>query len=425
MSASAQTAVTATTAAPSAVPVAVPGATSDPRSGGSGGRPAADGPSAPGALVSGPTERRPDDRPRLALLDVTRLAAALSVVLYHWTAWHHTRFSTDGRLALEVWPVLGRLTALGALGVQLFFLVSGFVIVLSVAGRSPAQYLGSRIGRLYPAYWVAVPAAALMLFVLWPELGARRSPAEILPNLTMLQGGMDGAGHLDGVYWTLWVELKFYATVLLLVLLRWTSPRSLLVFAVAWPVGGTLLAWATAALGVGGAAVSHVLFPEYSALFASGIALYLLHRHGHTPGRWAALLLCAGLSADWSAPIQARETLETTGLAVPVGVVAAVVLGMLAWVAAIVLTPAARWRVPGAKTAGALTYPLYLFHQLWGWWLIGLLVPLIGPRWTLPLVLAVLLTWSWAVHRGIERPLGPRLRRGVTRALERVPLLRG
>lgn len=52
-------------------------------------------------------------------------------------------------------------------------------------------------------------------------------------------------------------------------------------------------------------------------------------------------------------------------------------------------------------------------------------MPLVGPQWTLPLVLAVLLAWSWAVHRGVERTLGPRLRRGVTRALERVPLLRG
>ncbi len=418
MSASVQTTAATTTAAPSGAPVAGPGA------GRSAVRPdsAAADPAAPGvaAPAAGPVARAP----RLALLDVTRLAAALSVVLYHWTAWHHTRFSTDGRVALEVWPVLGRLTALGALGVQLFFLVSGLVIVLSVVGRTPAQYVGSRIGRLYPAYWAAVPAAALLVFVLWPEVGAARSPTEILPNLTMLQGGMGGVGHLDGVYWTLWVELKFYATVLVVMLLRWTTPGRLLAFAVGWPVLGTLLAGLSSAVGTGEEAVSHVLFPEYSALFAAGIVLYLLHRRGHTPPRWAALVVCSGLAAAWSAPIQARETLETTGLDVSVPLVAGVVLAMVAWVAVTVLSPAARWRIPGAKAAGALTYPLYLFHQLWGWWLIGLLVPLFGPRWTMPLVLAVLLVWSWAVHRWIERPLGPRLRDAGTGALERVPGLR-
>lgn len=86
-----------------------------------------------------------------------------------------------------------------------------------------------------------------------------------------------------------------------------------------------------------------MLVPEYSALFAAGVALYLLHRHGHTPARWGALVLCAVLATSWSAPIQAHETLETTGLEVPVGVVAAVVLGTVVWVAATVLTRAAHW----------------------------------------------------------------------------------
>lgn len=132
--------------------------------------------------------------------------------------------------------MLGRMTVLGALGVLLFFLVSGSVIVLSVAGRSPAQYLGSRIGRLYPAYWAAVPAAALLML-----------------------------------------------------LLRWTSPRRLLVLALLWPAGGALLKGLTARLGAGQELVGHMLFPEYSALFAAGTGLSLLHRHGHTPGRWAAV----------------------------------------------------------------------------------------------------------------------------------------
>lgn len=312
-------------------------------------------------------ERLPSASPRsagrLQALDATRLAAALAVVLYHWTAWHHGEWDGEDTVALEVWPVLGRLSSLGSLGVQLFFMVSGLVILLSALGRSPARYLGSRVGRLYPAYWVAVLLAGLLLFVIWPEAGEGRSPVQILTNLTMLQGGLGGGQpHLDGVYWTLWIELKFYATVLVLLLLGWTTPDRLLAFAVLWPVLGTALWWAARGHAQAATAVSTWLFPEYSALFAVGIALFLVHRHGGTPARWAAV-----------------------------------------------------------ATAGALTYPLYLHHQLWGWWLIGRLTTVLGPRPTLAVALVVVLGWSWVVHRWVERPLGPRLRDGATRLFERVP----
>lgn len=375
-------------------------------------------------MTSAPTAPATSRRPgsRLQALDATRLAAALAVVLYHWTAWHHGEWDGGDTVALEVWPVLGRLFSLGSLGVQLFFMVSGFVILLSALGRSPARYLGSRVGRLYPAYWVAVLMAGFLLFVVWPEAGEGHHPVEVLTNLTMLQGAIgDGQPHLDGVYWTLWIELKFYATVLVLLLLRWTTPGRLLAFAVLWPAVGSALWWAVREHVQASSAVSDWLFPEYSALFGVGIALFLVHRHGHSPARWAAVTVTAVLAIGWSTRIQTRETLTTTGLAVPSWVVAGVVAAMVVWVALATVGPPARWHVPGAATAGALTYPLYLHHQLWGWWLIGRLMPHLGPRPTLAAVLALLLVWSWVVHRWVERPLGPRLRDGATRLFARVP----
>lgn len=366
------------------------------------------------------TPRRPGSR--LQALDATRFAAALAVVLYHWTSWHHGEWDGGDTVALEIWPVLGRLSSLGSLGVQLFFMVSGFVILLSALGRSPARYLGSRVGRLYPAYWVAVLLAGLLLFVLWPEAGEGRSPVQILTNLTMLQGALGGGQpHLDGVYWTLWIELKFYATVLALLLLRWTTPVRLLAFAVLWPLFGTALWWAARGHAQASSTVSHWLFPEYSALFAVGIALFLVHRHGGTPTRWAAVAVTAVLAVAWSTRIQVRETMATTGLVVPWWVVAGVGTAMVVWVAVATVGPAARWHVPGAAAAGALTYPLYLHHQLWGWWLIGRLTPILGPRPTLIVTLALVLVWSAFVHRWVERPLGPRLREGASRLFERVP----
>lgn len=248
-------------------------------------------------------ERLPSAPPRpagrLQALDATRLAAALAVVLYHWTAWHHGEWDGGDTVALEVWPVLGRLSSLGSLGVQLFFMVSGFVVLLSALGRSPARYLGSRVGRLYPAYWVAVLLAGFLIFVLWPEAGEDHRPVEVLTNLTMLQGVIgDGEPHLDGVYWTLWIELKFYATVLVLLLLRWTTPTRLLAFAALWPALGTALWWAARADAQARTAVSDWLFPEHPALFGVGIALFLVHRHGGSAARWAVVALCSVLAVS-------------------------------------------------------------------------------------------------------------------------------
>lgn len=378
---------------------------------------AAPAPASPAA--AGPGGRR---GPRLALLDALRLLAALAVVLFHWTAWHHGHWGRHGEPAAEAWPTLSQVTSVGSLGVQLFFIISGFVILLSCWGKSPAKFIGSRVGRLYPAYWVAVLAAAVLLFVLWPELGVNRSPGEILPNLTMFQGGMDGVGHLDGVYWTLWVEMKFYLWILAFMLIGTTEKR-VLAFTVAWPLAGTVLQWALGAAGQDVDWVLVLLFPEYSALFAGGMALFLLHRFGHSPERWAALGLNGVLAASWSARIQQRETLELTGYDYPLWLFAAIVVGLFGLVALLSLTRLSSVQVPGASFAGSLTYPVYLTHQLWGWWVILLLSPVLPPGAVLAVALGAVLTVSYGIHRWVETPLGPRLSAQVTAAVGSLPVV--
>lgn len=364
---------------------------------------------------------QPRARPRLALLDGLRLVAALGVVLFHWTAWHHGNWGRHGDPATEAWPWLSQFTAVGALGVQLFFIISGFVILLSSFGKSPARFVGSRVGRLYPAYWLAVLASSALIFAIWPELGAQREPADIWANLTMFQGGL-GVGHIDGVYWTLWVEMKFYLWILAFTLVGMTV-RRVLAFALAWPLLGNALYTGLGAAGQDVGWVQHVFFPEYSALFAGGMALFLLFRFGHTPLRWAALALNVVLAAWWSAGIQRRETAELTGYDYPLALYVAIVVALFAVVAVLVLTPLARVELPGATLAGCLTYPVYLLHQLWGWWVIMLLSPFLPKEWVLALALAAVLGTAWAVHRWVESPLGPRLQRAVTAGVGRLPVV--
>ncbi|TWG75818.1 hypothetical protein L603_000800001170 [Cellulosimicrobium cellulans J34] len=68
---------------------------------------------------------------------------------------------------------------------------------------------------------------------------------------------------------------------------------------------------------------------------------------------------------------------------------------------------------------GALTYPLYLVHSSWGRWVIESVHPYLSRAATLAVAAAVCVLLAWVVHRAVERPLGPRLRRALDRDLRR------
>ncbi len=50
-------------------------------------------------------------------------------------------------------PTLGPLVRYNYLGVNLFLIISGFVILMSVQGKGVRGFIVSRATRLYPAYW--------------------------------------------------------------------------------------------------------------------------------------------------------------------------------------------------------------------------------------------------------------------------------
>ena len=119
------------------------------------------------AAPGGPDGHQPQ-RPRIRVLDGLRLFAALMVVSYHYF----------GFVSMP--------TAYGWLGVELFFLISGFVICMSSMGHTVGQFATSRIVRLFPAYWFGVLLTSAVLLI-W-EVRQAPSLGEIAVNLTMLQG---------------------------------------------------------------------------------------------------------------------------------------------------------------------------------------------------------------------------------------------
>lgn len=352
---------------------------------------------------------------RIALIDGVRLVAALVVVLYHYTAWHHDRWGTSA--AVQAWPNLSHFTMFGNMGVQLFFIISGFVILLSSYGRTKARYIGSRVGRLYPAYWVGVLLTGSLVLFVWSKPAPTLNGWEVLVNLTMFQGAFK-VENVDGVYWTLWSELRFYIMILILMSLKWLTPKKVLLFAFLWPVIALLFFWAFPD-GVAAVWVDQLLQPKYAGLFTGGMALFLIYKFGHSWTRWAVLLVSATIAAYHTGIYGPSEAAEFVGFEPPAVTYWFIVFGFFGLMALITLTPLSQVNFAGLQTAGAVTYPLYLLHQVIGWWLIGLFSPFL-PRWlTLVLVIAMVGFAAWLINRYVEQPYGKKLAKAVENSLSR------
>ncbi|MEU3658397.1 acyltransferase [Streptomyces sp. NPDC032940] len=346
---------------------------------------------------------------RLRALDGLRLVAALMVAAYHYGGRGGAVTDAWGSSAQLQFPTLHTFFAYGCLGVQVFFVISGFVICMSGWGRSLNAFVASRASRLLPAYWAAV-ILVTAVFALPVVVYDAVSPSDALVNLTMLQQPL-GAERVLGVCWTLWVEVRFYALFALCVVLPGANRRRVLMFCGGWLLAAALADAAHEPL------LELVLMPEYAPFFVGGVGLYLLHRDRRDAHAWG--LVAAGFLIGqhyavrdlWNATDPNAFAHRTT-----FGIVLVVAFGFVA-VAAVALgwLNRADWR--WLTVAGALTYPFYLVHEHLGWVAIrflhrGLHVPSAA---AFALTVAGMLGLAWLLHRFVEKPLTPRLRAALGR----------
>ncbi|EFL19628.1 predicted protein [Streptomyces sp. C] len=344
---------------------------------------------------------------RLAVLDGIRVLAALAVLFYHYVV----LASAWGRSTTDVFPVARRFAVYGWLGVEVFFLVSGFVICMSAWGRSLGDFAVSRVARLFPAYWTAVVLTSLVLYA-WPEVRSIARFTDVVVNLSMLQGGL-GVPHIDDAYWTLFVELKFYA-LFALVVMRGVTYRNCVLFCGVWTLAGAV------APAIDNGVLSFFAIPSSSPYFIAGMAFHLMHRFGPNAVLWAVVgvqyLLAQHYVRDRMISSLGRAAAEQTPswpahviILLGFAVMAALALGVLDGI---------RWR--WLRHAGAVTYPLYLIHMMVGLTVIHHFRDRVAP---VPLALgttAGMLVVAWVVHRFVERPLGRRLGAGLRRGIEDV-----
>lgn len=103
---------------------------------------------------------------------------------------------------------------LGEAGVDLFFVLSGFVMVhVTGASETPGEFLGKRVGRIVPLYWVATTLAIALVLIMPTALQrADLSLASVIASYAFIPYP-DGAGILQPILfvgWTLNYEMSFY-----------------------------------------------------------------------------------------------------------------------------------------------------------------------------------------------------------------------
>ncbi|WP_219499916.1 acyltransferase family protein [Nonomuraea ceibae] len=336
-------------------------------------------------------------RDRLYEIDALRISAAVAVVVYHYV--FSGPESGDSPLSF---PAAGEVARYGYLGVDLFFMISGFVVLLNAWDRGPRAFLVSRIVRLYPAYWVAVTITA----VVSATLSQGQFPVTLVQyaaNLTMFNALPD-IPNVDVVYWTLWAEIRFYALILALTWFGVTRGR---VTAMLW---GWLALTFLVQAGVLPPVADLVVQSEFAHYFIAGMALCLVYRDGLTPQPGLIIGLCLGNALHRGVAF-AGKVGERYGTEIAPVVVVTVIVAIFVVMTLIALRVTRPLGRPWFAVPGALTYPLYLVHAHVGFVIFTGLGDRVPPYVLLGGTIALMGLVAYAIHVLAERPLAGVLKR--------------
>ncbi len=351
----------------------------------------------------------------IAPVEGLRGVAVLLVMAFHYAIVLDPRFADPWIAAADAWLPAKVVVRNGMLGVDLFCLLTGFLLVLpwlrrAADGRaapSATAFYRRRIRRVLPAYYVHLLILFVVLVPLLRGLEAwRYDPAYFFKNLSAhvflvhyLSPVTSASLGVNGALWTLSLEAQFYLLLPLLASMfaraPWRTALALLVTSLAWR-------W--------GASPSHFLqtqLPGYLGHFAAGMlaARAWLHWRDRPPSdaasmAWLAIAACAG-ALLWS--------LHAPGGWFLGDFTWALVLAALATILVATVARGAAWSRPllanpALLLAGRLSYSAYLYHLpvilLW-----NLYGPAVSGSWIVfPSYVATVLAIAWLSYRYVELP---------------------
>lgn len=318
-------------------------------------------------------------------LDLLRFFAACIVMIFHLAFWSwafpagQVALASHGVADFQDWTTFA---PFGWAGVQIFFVISGFVIVVSAERSNPFKFFVSRFTRLVPAVWIC----ATITLLAWQLVDAPTSPLSMFAMYVRSVAFFPTGAWIDSVYWTLGVEICFYALVCALLLAdrqRWIVPVMCgvgLISTLFW-VGYTVAAMdrnsAIFAVfsQVQWSRLGQLTLIQHGVFFAFGVMLWsrLLKQRAPSQLAWLAVFAIGGCLQIAG---ESMLKLEKTGMSFSPLTPCAIWLGAMLffWLA---VANNARvqqlpiWVLQLLRRLGLMTYPLYLLHNVTGGALMG------------------------------------------------------
>lgn len=198
---------------------------------------------------------------RIQVLDIFRGVAVILVMLYHYTSMYRILYQHKFPEQYDC--------KYGYLGVQFFFIISGFVIFMTLGKvKNAADFLYKRFSRLYPTFWLCMLLTAAIVYCKGLP-GREISFREFLLNFTMIPKAFN-AGPVDGAYWSLLPEFFFY---LLMAVLIWSGR---LKFVYTWSTAWLVLSFAGNYFEFMPAFLKGLLNTHWGMFFVAGVMFYKL-----------------------------------------------------------------------------------------------------------------------------------------------------
>ncbi|MNX46716.1 Acyltransferase family protein [compost metagenome] len=276
----------------------------------------------------------------------------MAVLIFHYAFRGHAYDD----LSLMSYPWIIPVAKYGYLGVQFFFMISGFVIFMTATNATPVSFIRSRIIRLYPAFWACCTITFLVITIADdPKFTA--SFSQYLLNMTMTSGFFQQPS-IDGAYWSIFVEIRFYILIAIVLFLRQMKHAEYLMLA--W------LAYTAYTAFFGEGRLSIHLISDYAPFFIAGASLFLVRRNGVSTlrtitifGSFLLALHQALKQAELISPIFRSEVSPI--------IVTAIISSFFIIMSLSALRKTGTIGKRNWSTIGALTYPLYLLHQFIGY----------------------------------------------------------
>lgn len=356
-------------------------------------------------------------------LDGIRFFSAFAVCIFHlgFYVWASEYSSISVIFAgAAKFEALTPAAWMGWVGVEIFFVISGFVIANSANGAAPFAFLRSRLIRLWPAAWICA-TVTLIARLMTGETFLPALDFEYLRSLVLWPRG----AWVDGVYWSLAIEIAFYAIVFCLLLTANFRRLPLVAWGLTLLSGAFLTVAMLKQMGLAApgawfdvvAGLADLIPLRHGAFFAIGIWLWMLSNRSLPRSAWVGL----GLAFAFGILEIEMRAIDMQTLEAPIAASQLLIAPVIVWLIAVGLiiactrnpesfTPRTETGRNRLKLAGKVTYPLYLVHSSVGaaamrWLIVSGMPPYLALLAAIAIVLGIATLVAVYGEPAVRKPL--------------------